>query len=235
MTHVARELIKVYGAVRSGNSQKIFLACSLMGINYEPIIITDLFGIEWPGGAKSEEYLKINPTGLVPSIIDPNNKDFGDHLYHPDGIIIHDSAAILTYLAMQYARNWLPLDNPERLSKINYWLCFAANEINNSLRKMRIFNVFNFDIFPMTYEYSLEKSRATLGTINSSLAGNYAKNSFWIVTGNDPTVADIAIFPYVAFAEHSSNGEIQLKDYPEICDWLARFKQLPGYVSPPDI
>lgn len=41
-----------------------------------------------------------------------------------------------------------------------------------------------------------------------------------------PTVADIAVFPYIALAE---DGKISLEAYP--LAWIERVKALPGFVS----
>jgi glutathione S-transferase len=42
-----------------------------------------------------------------------------------------------------------------------------------------------------------------------------------------PTIADIAVFPYVALAR---DGKISLDGYPNVLAWIDRVKQLPGYV-----
>ena len=41
-----------------------------------------------------------------------------------------------------------------------------------------------------------------------------------------PTIADIAVFPYVALA---GDGGIDLAPYPKVRAWIARFQALPGY------
>jgi glutathione S-transferase len=42
-----------------------------------------------------------------------------------------------------------------------------------------------------------------------------------------PTIADIAVFPYVALA---NDGKIDLAPYPNVRNWIDRIKQLPGYI-----
>jgi glutathione S-transferase len=42
-----------------------------------------------------------------------------------------------------------------------------------------------------------------------------------------PTIADVAVFPYVALAR---DGKINVDAYPNILSWIDRIKQLPGYV-----
>jgi glutathione S-transferase len=42
-----------------------------------------------------------------------------------------------------------------------------------------------------------------------------------------PTIADIAVFPYVALAP---DGKIDLAPYPNVLSWIDRIKQLPRYI-----
>jgi glutathione S-transferase len=42
-----------------------------------------------------------------------------------------------------------------------------------------------------------------------------------------PTIADIAVFPYVALAQ---DGKINLDVYPHVLAWIERVKQLPSYI-----
>jgi glutathione S-transferase len=42
-----------------------------------------------------------------------------------------------------------------------------------------------------------------------------------------PTIADVAVFPYVALAR---DGKINLDTYPQVLQWIDRVKQLPGYI-----
>jgi len=42
-----------------------------------------------------------------------------------------------------------------------------------------------------------------------------------------PTIADIAVFPFVALA---GDGGIDLAPYPHVRAWIARIQALPGYV-----
>ncbi|MHC5719762.1 MAG: glutathione binding-like protein, partial [Nostoc sp.] len=42
------------------------------------------------------------------------------------------------------------------------------------------------------------------------------------------TIADIAVFPYVALAP---DGKIALDSYPHILAWIERVKTLPGFIG----
>ena len=84
-----------------------------------------------PGGAKSPQFLAISPRGLIPVIQDPNYLDTGS-----EGLIMHDSAAILTYLALSYNSKWYPSNDPLKAARINFWFGFSAGDIQNTLLKV---------------------------------------------------------------------------------------------------
>lgn len=44
---------------------------------------------------------------------------------------------------------------------------------------------------------------------------------------NRPTIADLAVFVYVAL---SPMGDIDLKPYPEVLNWIERVKKLPNFI-----
>ncbi len=87
----------------------------------------------------------------------------------------------------------------------------------------------------MTYESALESSKKVLSFLNEELAAGELVGNLWLVEGMSPTIADIHVFPYVAFTEHSSDNAILLSDYPAVSAWLGRMKSLPGYFPLPGI
>jgi len=239
--------VLIHGLRGSGNSQKAILGCALMGIKYNLKEPTALWGeaATKPGGAKSPEFLAISPRGLIPVIEDPN-------FVKPSsvGLIMHDSTAILTYLALSYNSKWYPINDPIKAAKINFWFGFSSGDIQHTLLKVtinyffhklpltsifdyynqvRIGNKFGVDIAPFDIPTAISISKTTLSYLNSELLVLESEGHKWLVPGDEPTVADIAVFPYVAFAEDSSSGALQLKDYPAVLGWVSRFKGLPGY------
>ena len=51
----------------------------------------------------------------------------------------------------------------------------------------------------------------------------------WL-TGDAPSIADLAIYPYLALAPE---GGIDLARYPALRAWFGRIQALPGYVGMP--
>jgi glutathione S-transferase len=134
----------VYGVAPSGNSQKAILACQLMGVPYSLRIVPNLIGkeAEVNNGAKSPEFLRLNSRGTVPVLIDPNlppeiaSKYGLEGEFHcPEGLVVNESASILSYLALKYAPMWYNIKDPVVAGRVNSWLVFASNEVHFSLLK----------------------------------------------------------------------------------------------------
>jgi len=47
------------------------------------------------------------------------------------------------------------------------------------------------------------------------------------LVGNNPTIADVANYAYVA---HAPEGDVSLDNYPNVRAWLGRIAALPGFV-----
>jgi glutathione S-transferase len=157
-----------------------------------------------------------------------------------EGLVVRDSAAVLTYLALVYgggaASPWLPgAASPARAARAQQWLAYAASEVHASLLKVRVSILFGWDIAPLTIDAALDASRRVLAHLDAQLAAGAVAGRTWLVEGAQPTVADVAVYPYVAFAEDSSKGALRLGEYPALTRWLAAFRALPGYVAPPGL
>lgn len=198
-------MIKLYNVPISGNCHKIRLLLSFLALPYQ------LQNIDLTRGEqKSDNFLKLNPFGQVPVLDDA-------------GVVIRDSQAILVYLAKQYtAIEWYP-EGAEALAQINSWLATAANEITYGPARLRAHHKFGRHI---EIKHATETTNHVLDVINSQLSHKH-----WLV-GEHVTIADIAIYPYLALAHE---GLISLKPYPSVLNWLKRFESLPGYISMPGI
>ncbi len=198
-------MLKLYDLNLSGNCYKVRLMLSLLRLEHE-LVAVNLSA----GENKSSAFVKLNPFGQVPILID------GD-------VVIRDSQAILVYLARRYGgEDWLPLE-AEAMAKVGQWLSTAANEIQHSVAAARLHFIFNAKI-------DLELARSKTFKILQVMDEHLQKQD-WL-EGNRPTIADIACFPYIALA---ADGKIALEDYLHVIVWISRIKQLPGYVGMPGL
>jgi len=194
---------KLYYTPPSGHSYKVRLLLSFLDIPYDSVIL-DLS----KGEQKTAEYLQINPLGQVP-------------VWQDDSATIHDSQAILVYLAQLHQNSeWALPSDAASLAKIVQWLSVAANEITHGPTAIR----FYWRKQPSTVNLELATTRAQsiLTLINQHLASR-----LWLELDR-PTIADIACFPYIAILE--DEGWFSLQDYPNVQAWIARFKALPRFI-----
>lgn len=195
-------MIKLYGHEVSGNSYKVKLLLELLNIEYEWIKV-DLM----KGEQKSSEYLALNPFGQVPFLIDGETK-------------LADAQAILVYLARQYGgEKWLPLDALP-LAQVIRWLSTTAGEVRQGPENARLYHLFGAGT-KINIDRATQKSADILKLLNEHLS-----KRTWLEFEH-PTIADVAVFPYIALAR---DGKIDVDTYPNVLAWIDRIKQLPGYV-----
>jgi glutathione S-transferase len=195
-------MIKLYGHELSGNSYKVKLLLSLLGIEHEWIKV-DLL----KGEHKASEFQSLNPFGQVPVLVD------GD-------TIIKDAQAILVYLARCYGgEQWLPLDAVS-LSQVVRWLSTTVGEVRQGPESARLYYLFNATSIGI--DRANQKAEFILTQLNQHL-----RDRQWLEFERT-TIADIAVFPYVALAP---DGKIALDSYPHILAWIERVKTLPGFIG----
>jgi glutathione S-transferase len=194
-------MIKLYGHELSGNSYKVRLFLELLNLNYEWIKV-DLM----KGEHKSPDYLTLNPFGQVPLLIDGETK-------------LADAQAILVYLARQYGgEQWLPLEALP-LAQVVRWLSTTVGEVRQGPENARLYHLFGAT--SINIERAHQKAEYILTQLDQHLSTHT-----WLEFEH-PTIADVAVFPYIALAP---DGKIDLAPYPHVLAWIDRIKQLPGYI-----
>ncbi|GJE18019.1 glutathione S-transferase family protein [Methylobacterium marchantiae] len=195
--------MKLFHMALSGHAHRARLFLSLVGAECE-IVEVDLAG----GAHKAPEFLKLNPFGQVPVLVD------GDD-------VVPDSNAILIYLAKKLGRtDWLPED-AAGAARVQRWLSVAAGPIAFGPAAARLITLFgaSFDAAEV-----LARAHQILGRIDAALAGRS-----WIAADR-PTIADVALYSYIAAAPE---GNVDLAAYADIRAWLGRMEALPGFVPLP--
>ncbi len=193
--------MKLYHHPLSGHSHRARLFLSLINLPHE-LVEVDLMS----GAHKKPDFLKMNPFGQVPVLDD-------------DGEYVSDSNAILVYLAKKTGRtDWLP-DDLKSAAEVQRWLSVAAGEIAYGPAAARLVTVFGAKFNP---EEVIGRAHAVLGKLETQLSDRE-----WLV-GERPTIADVAIYSYVARAPE---GNVDLSTYPAVNRLLRRIEALPGFVD----
>ncbi len=201
MTIPARP-IRLYRHPLSGHAHRVELFLSLLGLPCEMIDVNMVRGAH-----KAADFMaKNNPFGQVPVIED------GD-------IAIADSNAVLVYLASRYdaSGRWLPRD-AVAAARVQQWLSVAAGQLAYGPSSARLAVLFGGRL-------DLERAKAISQQLFDVLDGHLAGRPF--LTGDAPTIADVAIYSYTALAPE---GGVPLDPYRHVRAWLARIEALPGFV-----
>ncbi|TWA69863.1 glutathione S-transferase [Azospirillum brasilense] len=192
--------MKLYHHPLSGHAHRARLFVSLLGLPHE-LVEVDLKA----GAHKTPEFLALNPFGQVPVLED-------------DDVVVSDSNAILVYLAKKAGRSdWLPED-ARTAAAVQRWLSVAAGEVAYGPAAARLVTVFGAGFNP---DEVIGRAHTLLKRLDSHLSGRD-----WLV-GIQPTIADVAIYSYVARAPE---GNVDLSGYPAVNAFLRRVEALPGFV-----
>jgi len=202
----------LYDYVLSGSAYKVRLLLALLKLEYRSIAV-DFY----PGGEHQKpDFLALNPAGTVPVLVD-------------DDVTLCDTQAILAYVARRHDATgvWFPVEDPVVLGKILQWLAFAGR-LTDTAGAARLHDMINR---PLDIDRARNGAHKVLRELEAHLTERgYEGGSFLV--GDNPTIADIACFPYVAL---SPDGGIEHDDYPAIRQWLIAVRRLPGFIEMPGI
>jgi len=141
------------------------------------------------------EFLKINPYGKIPAIID-----------HAKDLALIESGAILIYLARK-SNQFLPKENEIRIFE---WLMFQTSNVGPMLGQHHHFHHFNSGKSKYAEDRFFKNSIRIYEVLDKILS----KNNY--LAGEDYSIADIATFPWIA--RHNWH-DIGLKKYKHLSKW----------------
>jgi GST-like protein len=188
-------------AAATPNGRKITIMLELLGVPYT-LRPMNLGALE----QKQDWYLKINPNGRIPTIIDHSNGDFP----------VFESGAILIYLAEKYGK-FLPTDAKKK-SQVIQWLMFQMSGIGPMQGQAELFVRFASEKIPYAIERYQKETRRLYEVLNKQLAGRD-----YIV--DELSIADIATFPWVN--GYKGTG-LSIDGLDNVKAWLERMKQHEG-------
>ena len=109
---------------------------------------------------KAPAFLKINPNGRIPAIVDRDNGDFA----------VFESGAIMIYLA-EKAGKLLPADVKGR-SRVIQWLMFQMGGVGPMMGQANVFFRYAPEKIPYAIERYQRETRRLLEVLNTQLASN---------------------------------------------------------------
>jgi GST-like protein len=147
------------------------------------------------------EYLKINPNGKIPSIVDPDG---------PDGkpYAMMESGAILIYLAAKTGK-LLPKSVRGKYDALQ-WLMFQMGGVGPMFGQAHHFMRAKKDEIPYGSQRYGNEAKRLYGVMDRQLENNE------FLAGGQYTVADIATYPWVARHEWHRTD---LREFPHVKRW----------------
>jgi len=156
------------------------------------------------------EYLKINPNGKIPTIVDTEG---------PDGkpLAIFESAAILVHLA-QKSGKFLPTEPRARYATLE-WLMFQIANIGPMYGQ-----AFHFrSVAPERVPYAIDRYTNEVGRLLGVVDKRLWEHPY--LAGEEYTIADIATWPWV---RNSHSFGFSMEDYPNVQRWVAAIAERPA-------
>ena len=173
------------------NGWKISIALEEMGLPYEVRVI-DFASNE----QKSDWYVKINPNGRIPSLVD-------------DGFELFESGAILIYLAEKTGK-FLPKDTQGR-SRVIQWLMFQMSGVGPMMGQANVF----LRYFPEKIQAAIDRYQREVTRLFGVMDKQLSSHEY--IAGGY-SIADMALWPWVSGYEWSG---VSVDEFAHLKRWLS--------------
>jgi glutathione S-transferase len=202
-------MLKIWGRINSVNVKKALWIAEELGLKYQRIDAGMQFGV-----TKTPEYLKMNPTALVPTIED-------------DGFKLWESHTIVRYLAAKHGMGSLCPSDLQARADAERWMDWAFT-FQNAMR-----NVFWGLIRtppekrdPKAIEEGRKKSIELLAIPESVLSGRK------YLSGDTFTMGDI---PFGCELQRYMRVPIERPKMPHVDAYFERLRERPAFTKHVDI
>jgi len=192
--------LRIYGIARTRAFRALWAAEEL-GLSYEhlPIEIGN-------AGARSPEFLAMNPNGRLPVIVD-------------DGFVLFESLAITLYLAKKYSLGKLYPADLQTEAKAWQWSFWAIAEVDRGVNiwSLHAVRLPAAERDAQKRDEALKVLAAPFRVLDAALAGQA------YLVGNDFTVADLNVAAVISRA-----AGMDLSAVPNLKAWLTRCLDRPA-------
>jgi GST-like protein len=155
---------------------------------------------------KTPEFLKINPNGRIPAIVDRSEGDFA----------VFESGAILIYLAEKTGQ-LMPTDVKGR-SRVIQWLMFQMGGVGPMQGQANVF----YRYFPEKLQGAIDRYQHETRRLYEVLDSRLGESQF---LAGDYSIADIATFPWVRSHEWAG---VSVDGLEHLQRWMAELAARPA-------
>lgn len=197
-------MIELYTAA-TPNGHKISIALEELGLSYRVHAVNLAQGEQ-----KRPEYLRLNPNGRIPTLVDTAPPDGSEPF------AVFESGAILIYLAEKAGR-LLPADWRGR-SEVIQWLMFQMGGIGPMQGQANVFFRYWHETYQPAIDRYQKETKRLYRVIEQRLDGReYLCGTY--------SIADIANFTWINI--HAWAG-VAIDDLPNLRAWLERIRARPA-------
>ena len=183
------------------NGHKISIMLEETGLDYR-VHHLDLGAMD----QKKPDFLKINPNGRIPAIVDRSADDFA----------VFESGAILFYLAEKTGA-FLPSDLKKR-SEVMQWLMFQMGGVGPMQGQANVF----FRYAPEKIEFAIKRYQNETLRLYAVLDRRLADVEY---LGDDLSIADFATIPWVRAYKWAG---LNIDHLPNLRRWMHQLLERPG-------
>ncbi len=187
-------MIKIYGNNKTRTS-RCWWALEELGLDYEKVEIDSI-----KGETQSLDYLKLNPAGKVPTMVD------GD-------LVLFESVAINLYLAQKYKENLWPKD-PATQALALQWSIWVVAEVEPYVETLCVERVFKPEPVrnPAKAEAAEEELKKRIDVLDGHL-----KKMGGTLTKDDFNIADLNV---AAVLRGMNLFQMDLSPWPNVKSWF---------------
>ena len=184
------------------NGYKVSIMLEELKLPYN-VIAVDLVKKE----QKKAGYVKLNPNGRIPTIVDREKENF----------VVFESGAILIYLAEKTGQ-LLP-EHPEKRSKVLQWLMFQMGGIGPMQGQAHVF----YRYAPEKIEYAINRYQKETLRLYKVLDNQLKEKEY---LADDFSIADIATWPWVR--RHRWAG-VEIEKLFNLRRWMENLENRPAF------
>ena len=175
------------------NGYKISIALEEMGGDYK-VVPVSLSKLE----QKEDWFLKLNPNGRIPVIVDHDNNDF----------VVFESGAILWYLANKFQK-LIPQD-PNKASEVLQWVMYQMGGLGPMQGQAHVFYRYAEEKIPFAINRYQNETKRLYTVLDTRL-----KDRDFLV--DEYSIADICNYTWVRSHEWAG---VSIDDLPNLSRWL---------------
>jgi len=189
----------LYSHKGAPNGWKAAIVLEELGLTYEPVYL-DFSKQE----QKGPEYLKINPNGRIPAIVDHHNNDFA----------VWETLAISEYLVDKYDKDHkISSTGMDKYTQLQ-WLAFQASGQGPYFGQSSWFQRHHSEKIPSAIERYNNEIRRVFGVLDGVLT----KQKYLV--GDKATIADLSFIPWNVGVLTVLIPDIDIeKNYPSLARW----------------